>query len=129
MAEQIIPSDDTPGAREARVIRFMDLSLASFAASELPLFRRGVHELTTAARRLDPTAKSFAALSGGAQIQLLRTLEASGSPFFESVRVATINGMFANPEYGGNFEKAGWKLIGFEDRFSWGPPFGDYDRE
>lgn len=129
MAEQIIPSDETPGAREAHVVRFMDLSLAGFAAGELPLYRRGVIELTAATRRLDPTARSFAALSVGAQIQLLRSLEATGSAFFESVRVATITGMFANPEYGGNFDKAGWKLIGFEDRFAWGPPFGDYDRE
>ncbi len=101
MAEQILPSDDTPGACEARVVRFMDLSLATFAASELPLFRRGVIELATAARRLDPAAKSFAALSSGAQIQVLRALEATGSPFFEAVRTATITGMFANPSTAG----------------------------
>lgn len=129
IVEQLIPTDDTPGAREAKVVRFVDHSLATFAASELPLYRRGLTELDAAARRLDPTARSFAALSGGAQIELLRAREAAASPFFESVRVATITGMFANPEYGGNFEKAGWTLIGFEDRFAWGPPFGDYDSE
>jgi hypothetical protein len=37
--------------------------------------------------------------------------------------------MFANPEYGGNRDKIGWKMIGFDDRFSWGPPFGWYDRD
>jgi gluconate 2-dehydrogenase gamma chain len=35
--------------------------------------------------------------------------------------------MLSNPEYGGNFNKMGWKLIGFDDRFSWAPPFGWYD--
>jgi hypothetical protein len=37
--------------------------------------------------------------------------------------------MFANPEYGGNFQKTGWKLIGFTDQFSWAAPFGWYDRD
>ena len=37
--------------------------------------------------------------------------------------------MLANPEYGGNSDKIGWKLIGFDDRFSWGAPFGWYDRD
>jgi len=43
------------------------------------------------------------------------------------LRGATVTGMFANPEYGGNANKAGWKLIGFDDRFSWAAPFGWYD--
>jgi hypothetical protein len=37
-------------------------------------------------------------------------------------------GMFSNPSYGGNHQKSGWKMIGFEDRFAWSPPFGYYDR-
>ena len=40
----------------------------------------------------------------------------------------TMTGMFAHPEHGGNFGKIGWKLIGYEDRYSWVPPFGYYDR-
>ena len=42
---------------------------------------------------------------------------------------ATAAGMFANPEYGGNRDKIGWKLIGFDDRFFWQAPFGYYDRD
>ncbi len=128
VTEQIFPTDDTPGAREARVVRFIDQSLATYAASELPLLRRGLGELEAVTRRRHPDAASFAALPAADQTDILRAFEAVGSTFFESVRMATITGMFANPEYGGNFEKAGWRLIGFEDRFSWGPPFGDYDR-
>jgi hypothetical protein len=37
-------------------------------------------------------------------------------------------GMFIDPIHGGNFNKVGWKMIGFEDRYSWTPPFGYYDR-
>jgi gluconate 2-dehydrogenase gamma chain len=127
ITEQILPTDDTPGAREAQVVRFLDNSLATFAADDLPLFRGGLGQLAADVARRHPDARSFAALPGVEQVEMLRQLEAAQSPFFEAVLVATITGMFANPEYGGNHDKAGWKLIGFEDRFAWGPPFGDYD--
>ena len=127
IAAQIIPTDDTPGAREAQVVRFLDLSLAGFARDQLPLYRQGVAQLDAQARRLDATATSYAALSSEKQGELLRSLESASSPFFESVLAATITGMFANPQYGGNHDKIGWRLIGFEDRFAWGPPFGEYD--
>ena len=39
-----------------------------------------------------------------------------------------ISGMFADPKYGGNVNKSGWKLLGFDDQFSWAAPFGWYDR-
>ena len=32
-------------------------------------------------------------------------------------------------DYGGNYDKVGWKLIGFQDDFYFKPPFGYYDRE
>jgi len=59
---------------------------------------------------------------------VIASLEKDKHPFFDALRGATIAGMFANPEYGGNHDKAGWKLIGFDDRFSWAEPFGWYDR-
>jgi hypothetical protein len=43
------------------------------------------------------------------------------------IRFLTIAGTFANPSWGGNRDKIGWRLLGFEDRFVWQPPFGDYD--
>ena len=39
----------------------------------------------------------------------------------------TILGMFSSPKYGGNFEGSGWKMMGFEDRHAFTPPFGFYD--
>ena len=49
------------------------------------------------------------------------------SEFFEAVRVATITGFLANPEYSGNAGRSGWKVLGFDDRFVWAAPFGWYD--
>jgi gluconate 2-dehydrogenase gamma chain len=49
--------------------------------------------------------------------------------FFELVRLHTIMGFLAKPEYGGNHSHAGWKLIGFDDQMTYKPPFGYYDAE
>ena len=39
----------------------------------------------------------------------------------------TLAGLLALPSYGGNENKAGWKLVGFVDQHAWQPPFGHYD--
>jgi len=128
LAAQIIPTDDTPGAREARVVTFIDNGLASFAAAQRPVFERGLAGFETEVHNRFPDAAGFATLQSATQVELMIGLEQRDPEFFESLRVATIAGMFADPKYGGNFEKTGWKLIGFDDRFGWAPPFGDYDR-
>jgi gluconate 2-dehydrogenase gamma chain len=126
---QIIPTDDTPGAREARVVYFIDKSLATFAKDQRPIFEKGVKELRSRAAKVNRGAKTFAALNDAQQIAVLAALEKDKSGFFEALRGATIAGMFSNPEYGGNHDKLGWKMIGFDDRFSWAAPFGWYDRD
>ncbi len=129
IAALIIPTDDAPGAREARVVDFIDRGLASFAADQRPLFDDGLADLDARAARRQPGTAGFADLGEADAIALLRELEAEKSEFFEAVRVGTITGLLANPEYGGNAGKVGWKLIGFEDRFVWSAPFGWYDAE
>jgi gluconate 2-dehydrogenase gamma chain len=128
LTAQIIPTDDLPGAREAGVVRFIDRGLASFASQQQDLFTSGLAELESVARAY-PGATSFASLRPEQQVELMQAMEARQSQFFEAVLAATMAGMFANPEYGGNQDKVGWKLIGFEDRFAWQPPFGYYDRD
>jgi gluconate 2-dehydrogenase gamma chain len=128
LTARIFPTTDTPGAQEAGVVRFIDQALATFAAPDLPLIRQGLVDLDREAHRRDPAVGAFARLDPVRQADILRALDGAGSPFFETIRIATIQGLFANPEYGGNRDKIGWKLIGFEDRFAWQAPFGDYDR-
>jgi len=128
MTALIIPTDETPGAHEAGVVGFIDQALATFAAADVQLIRAGVAELDRESRRRAPGARVYAEAGPVIQTDILRQLDELQAPFFEVVRVATIQGMFANPKYGGNRDKVGWKLIGFEDRFVWQEPFGDYDR-
>ena len=127
MAAQIIPTDDTPGAREARVIHFIDRALATFAAEERSAFAEGLKNLQKKARKQFGKARRFSDLSAEQQIAVLKKIETT--QFFEFVRTMTILGMFSNPEYGGNYNKIGWKLIGFEDQFFFKAPFGSYDRD
>ncbi len=125
MASQIIPTDDTPGAREARVINFIDRALATFAAEDQAQYTKGLADLEARTRRMSPDATRFSALTSQQQIQLMTTMETT--PFFNTVRTHTIIGFFASPVHGGNQDKVGWKLIGYDDSLNFSAPFGYYD--
>ncbi len=126
VAAQIIPTDETPGAREARVIYFIDRALETFDREKQDTYIQGLAELQSRTVALFPGAKRFSALTSSQQVEQLKTIEKS--KFFELVRVHTIVGTLSDPAYGGNHDKLGWKLIGFEDDFLFQPPFGFYDR-
>ena len=127
IAEQIIPTDDSPGARDARVIFFIDRALATFASDERPAFIKGLNDLQKKTRKRFGKSKKFSELSSPQQTELLKKIEKTD--FFELARTMTILGMFSNPEYGGNYNQIGWKLLGFEDQFHYKSPFGYYDAE
>jgi gluconate 2-dehydrogenase gamma chain len=121
VAEQIIPADDEPGAREAGVIWFIDQLLGGSFAGIRPALEAGVEDLDVRAG----SGRRFVELSFEEQTTILKDVEQSR--FFSTIRFLTIAGMFAMPGRGGNQNKVGWKLIGFEDRHAWQPPFGHYD--
>lgn len=125
----IVPSDGSPGAREAEVIRFIERSLLTFAADQRPLFRDGLADLRSRAQRRQPKVASFANLPVADQLAIVEALDRAKTPFFEAARTATIMGMFADPRLGGNQHKVGWQLIDFRDRGTWQAPFGDYDKD
>lgn len=127
VAAQIIPKDDTPGAREAGTIYFIDRALTTFDQNKQAAYKQGLKDLRAKTRELFPNADKFSDLNAAQQVQVLTAIETTA--FFGQVRLHTIVGFFANPEYGGNQEKIGWNLIGFEDKFAWEPPFGYYDRK
>ena len=127
VAAQIIPSDDAPGAREAQVIYFIDHVLATFDRDKQPAYTQGLKDLRRRTQELFSSANKFSSLTPAQQIQLLSAIEKTD--FFELVRLHTIMGYLSRPEYGGNHDQAGWKLIGFEDQMTYDPPFGYYDSE
>lgn len=120
IATRIVPSDDgTAGAKEAGVIGFIDRIMAGPYAPWRKDLTDGLADLDTRA------GGTFASQIAERQDALLRDIEKS--TFFGYMRYLTICGMFADPSWGGNREKAGWKLLGFDDRAIWQAPFGFYD--
>lgn len=126
IAARIIPSGDSPGAREAGVIYFIDTVLADIDPAILEPMRSGLLSLQTDIRKTHEAA-SFAGLAEAQQIEALRSIE--DTDFFETLRFLTIAGMFCDPSHGGNRGKVGWELIGFEGPHGTQPPFGYYDAD
>lgn len=127
LASEIIPSGATPGAREARVLYFIDFALTSFFASAAPQFREQLAGFIQSFDAANPGAGGFAAAGRDKRIAYLTTVDRT--PFFEMTRFLTVLGFLASPRYGGNAEGLGWKAIGFEDQHVFTPPFGYYDRD
>jgi gluconate 2-dehydrogenase gamma chain len=127
IANQIVPGGATPGARDARVIYFIDNALGSFFAAQLPPFRKGLAEFQSAYAARNGADKPFSAAPEAQQIAWLK--EVDKTPFFNAVRRLTVLGLIALPKYGGNHDNLGWQLIGVEDSHVWEPPFGYYDTD
>jgi gluconate 2-dehydrogenase gamma chain len=125
MAAQIIPTDDTPGARDARVVHFIDRALVTFERDRQGDYTRGLSELESATRSRFPSAARFSELTFDQQLDVLTGIERT--PFFNLVRTHTITGFFASPLHGGNYGKVGWELLGYDDALQHEPPFGYYD--
>ena len=126
IAARIIPTDETPGATEAGVIYFIDNVLGAERAESLEPMRAGLAQLRASAAAAFG-AESFRALQPAQQDTLLTDIE--DSEFFATMRFLTVAGMFSLQEHGGNRDKIGWRLLGFDDRYAWQPPFGFYDAD
>ncbi|MGO8790575.1 MAG: gluconate 2-dehydrogenase subunit 3 family protein [Terriglobia bacterium] len=126
-ANRIIPSDDTPGAREAGVIYFIDRALGTFAAANRDDYAKGLPVLQAKTRELFPDTQKFSQATPDQQDAILKALEKQ--PIFELILAHTVMGFLADPARGGNRGAVGWKLIGFDDSPAFASPFGYYDRD
>jgi gluconate 2-dehydrogenase gamma chain len=126
LCSQIVPSGATPGAREAHALYFIDRSLATYFSGMAPEYRKGLEGFQSQFAAANPS-RSFGAADLDMQMAFLKS--ADRTPFFETTRMLTVLGMFSSPKYGGNYQGAGWKLMGFVDQHAFAPPFGYYDAE
>jgi gluconate 2-dehydrogenase gamma chain len=125
-ASRIIPTDDTPGAREAGVVFFIDRALATWAKDQVPAFTDGLTRLQQDVSAKFPGQTRLSALTPAQQDEVLKSIE--DSPFFGQMRFATLSGMFTLPTYGGNRDFVGWKLLDQEPAMEFKAPFGWYDQ-
>jgi hypothetical protein len=128
ITSHIVPSDETPGAREAHVVRFIDHALATIFSDHQKDFKDTIDEFTEFTSHFRPDGATFLELSPNEQVAALHDLERLKPDVFGPLRDLTMMGMFCHPEHLGNYQKIGWKLIGYVDQYSWVPPFGYYDR-
>ena len=142
IAARIIPTDDTPGAREAGVVYFIDRGLATFAVESQKTYREGLPELQARLTEMFPGVAKFSAATPEQQDEMLHSFDErtetsrrafrprpGAQDFFETLRQHTIAGFLIDPDYGGNHDGAGWKLIGREREHTFQPPFGYYDKD
>jgi gluconate 2-dehydrogenase gamma chain len=119
--ERIMPSaPDKPGAREADVLNYIDLALAGAYSELQDFYRRGLASLDSYCR--STYKESFVHLAPDKQDEVITALEAdkatgftfpTAREFFSILRTHTMEGMFADPLYGGNRDFVGWRLVGF----------------
>jgi gluconate 2-dehydrogenase gamma chain len=120
-AERLMPgAPDKPGATDADVLNYIDLALAGAYTDQQHFYRRGLVALDAYSRSAHGDA--FAGLAADQQDDVIAALEAdtadgfewpSARAFFQTLRTHTMEGMFADPVYGGNKDFAGWRLVGF----------------
>lgn len=142
ITSRIIPTDDTPGAREAGVVYFIDRGLATFSVNDQKTYREGLPELQSRVAEMFQGKSKFSELTPEQQDEVLHSFDDENqhgrrrrfrtSPgaqnFFETIRRDTIRGFLIDPDYGGNHGGAGWKVIGRERDHMFQPPFGYYDK-
>ena len=124
---RIIPTDDTPGAREAGVIYFIDRALATFASDKRSDYETGLPVLQAKTLEMFPGTQKFSQATSDQQDAVLKALE--GQPIFELILSHTVMGFLCDPMRGGNRGEIGWKLIGYDDSPAFASPFGYYDRD
>jgi gluconate 2-dehydrogenase gamma chain len=119
--ERLMPgAPGKPGALDAGVLNYIDLALAGAYAELQDFYRRGLAQLDQYCRKTYHSP--FAQLPAARQDEVIAALEegkASGftwptaQEFFSTIRTHTMEGMFADPVYGGNKDFVGWRLVGF----------------
>jgi gluconate 2-dehydrogenase gamma chain len=141
---RIIPTDETPGAREAGVVYFIDRALQTFARDFQKVYAEGMAEVQSKVREMFPGVEKFSLATAEQQDQVLASLENKAAPtdrpfasrpsapnFFESLRQHTIAGFLIDPDSDrhGNHDGVGWRVIGRDREHTFHPPFGDYDKD
>ena len=129
-ASQIIPSDGTPGAKEAGVVYFLEHALGTFAKDQKEPTKKAIAATNAAATKRWPGVRQFSKLTDAQQKELMTAMENDKElrQPFNSLRGTTVIGTFCPTTRGGNRNKVGFKILGFDDSYSFVPPFGYYDR-
>jgi len=106
LCEQIIPSDQTPGAAWAGAVNYIDRQLMGPFRKYREAYRNGLAMLNQL------SAEPFAALAPAQQTALLANLQGEPKRFFSLVIAHTMQGYYGDPRHGGNRDAVSWRMLG-----------------
>jgi gluconate 2-dehydrogenase gamma chain len=120
LAEQIIPSDQWPGGRDAGVANFIDLQLAGPYRRFQNDYRTGLAAITDSC--LKKHRQNFEKLPWETQTAFLLDMEAGkvegehwtpglASRFFELIRSHSMQGYYGSPRHGGNKDFVSYRMM------------------
>src|SRR5437870_6476592 len=120
-AERLMPgAPGKAGAHDAGVVNYIDLALSGAYSDLQDFYRRGLAQLDAYCKKT--YNQPFARLDAARQDDVIRAMEEgkatefawpTAQEFFNTLRTHTMEGMFADPIYGGNKDYSGWKLVEF----------------
>jgi gluconate 2-dehydrogenase gamma chain len=123
IVEQIIPTDDFPGAKWANVSNFIDKQLDTYYRKHQLAYREGLAAFDKTVIQMK--GKKFADLPFGEQTTILEKLEAgefsgdywrdhSSASFFDMVRQHSLQGFYGSPVHGGNRGYVSYHMLGID---------------
>jgi gluconate 2-dehydrogenase gamma chain len=132
ICDQIIPPDDFPGAKANGVLYFIDTALSTWAPEHRWDYVAGLQGVDESSHLM--FGNSFMNLKGDQQTMVLEAMEKGSAPgriwnklkigtsagggksdaqFFDLLIRYTMQGYYGDPKYGGNRDRASWKMIGY----------------
>ncbi len=143
LVEQIIPTDEWPGARDAGVTNYIDKQLVGPFARHKEKYRKGLASIQTSCRILYKS--QFEDLSWDEQTNFLKKMESGILPgllkgvkkeeaqpevglweegldrvFFGLLRDHTMQGYYGSPRHGGNKNYVSYQMVGLDYPFNVG---------
>lgn len=117
LCDQVIPADDTPGAKQAGVLYYIDRQLAGPLRRFAPAYHDGLSKLRGACH--DRTGREFLDLPFPEQTKFLQEMEAARlenlDSFWRLVIDHTMQGFYGSPAHGGNRGEVSWDMLGIRD--------------
>ena len=138
ITEQIIPTDEWPGAKDAGVINYIDKQLLGPYLRHQVKYRSGLAAVQASCNQL--YGNKFESLSWDDQTEFLKKMEAgkladleigdkpnspenkiwkeiSDKTFFGLIRDHSMQGFYGSPRHGGNKNYVSYKMIGLDYPF------------
>lgn len=134
IAEQIVPTNEWAGAKDAHVTNFIDKQLTNTYKRFQESYRKGLYSVTLSCELL--FNEQFEAITWEKQFQFLTAMESGklsklqsdkikgedtqiwkegfDRTFFNLVRDHVMQGYYGSPRHGGNYRYVSYRMIGLE---------------